>query len=134
MSLFPLTRSKYQERLNPVWKICINEDFSWHWYLAIICNLKKMIPPVVVGSENVKEEVLLAKDTTADACNSDPNLEQISAEHTPSPMDLDKPNDTQIRPTSPPASDSVNGSVKRSNLRSSDSPDETSSSPNRLEI
>ncbi|KAG2187689.1 hypothetical protein INT44_005379 [Umbelopsis vinacea] len=108
--------------------IPINEN--WHWYLAIICNLKKMIPPVVVGSENVKEEVLLAKDTTADACNSDPNLEQISAEHTPSPMDLDKPYDTQIRPTSPPASESVNGSVKRSNLRSSDSPDETSSSPN----
>ncbi|KAI8583744.1 hypothetical protein K450DRAFT_196016 [Umbelopsis ramanniana AG] len=108
--------------------IPINEN--WHWYLAIICNLKKMIPPDVIGSEDVKEEVLLAKDTAADACNSNPNLEQIGNEHTRSPMDLDKPNDTQIRPTSPPASESVYDSVKRPNLRSSDSPDDTGSSPN----
>ncbi|CAO3679978.1 unnamed protein product [Umbelopsis ramanniana] len=106
--------------------IPINEN--WHWYLAIICNLKKMIPSAV-GSEDVKE-VPLAKDTTADVCIGHLNLEQLGGDQTPSPMDLDRSNDAQSRSASPSASESVSSPAKRPNLRSSDSSDDTGSSPN----
>jgi hypothetical protein len=105
--------------------------FSWHWYLAIICNLKKMIPSAV-GSEDVKE-VLLAEDTTADVSIGHLNLEQLGGDQTPPPMDLDRSNDAQSRSASPSASESVSSPAKRPNLRSSDSSDDTSPSPNRSE-
>ncbi|KAH8555574.1 hypothetical protein BGW37DRAFT_141723 [Umbelopsis sp. PMI_123] len=106
--------------------IPINEN--WHWYLAIICNLKKMIPSAA-GSEYAKE-VPFATEIAAAVCSGDSNLGQIGGETVLSPMDVDGSNDTNSSTTSPQTPESLQEAPKRLNLRSNDSLDDIGESPN----
>ncbi|CAM0141114.1 hypothetical protein VKS41_004933 [Umbelopsis sp. WA50703] len=104
--------------------IPINEN--WHWYLAVICNLNRMVPSPKATQPS---STVLLVPSTEDESSSEPDSSQPIALQTPSPMDVDEPASVETLSSSPRTRSTPTG-YRTLKLRSDKSPADKGSSIN----
>ncbi|KAJ2956132.1 hypothetical protein NQZ79_g7974 [Umbelopsis isabellina] len=100
--------------------------FSWHWYLAVICNLNRMVPSPKVLQPSSTVSLLFS---TEDESSSEPDSSESIALHTPSPMDVDEATPVEVRTSSPRTRSTPTG-IRTLKLRSDKSPADSEASIN----